>query len=83
MVRWILQTRCLVTHSTTFLPFADLIIVMKNGTVAESGTYNELLSGKTEFSNFLMNNAKNEGNLVFFLQFVPQTCATSLAPCTI
>ncbi|CAG7817867.1 unnamed protein product, partial [Allacma fusca] len=47
------KTRVLVTHSVTFLPRVDQIIVLKNGRVSESGTYQELLDRQGEFSNFL------------------------------
>uniref|UniRef100_A0A1B6EGY9 ABC-type glutathione-S-conjugate transporter n=1 Tax=Clastoptera arizonana TaxID=38151 RepID=A0A1B6EGY9_9HEMI len=48
------KTRVLVTHSITFLPEVDLILVMKDGTVSESGTYKELLAKKGAFSDFLI-----------------------------
>lgn len=49
-----LQTRLLVTHGVTYLPNADLILVMKDGEISESGTYRELLSKKGAFADFLI-----------------------------
>ena len=37
------QTRILVTHGLTHLPDCDKIIVMHDGQIIESGTYNELI----------------------------------------
>jgi len=47
------KTRVMVTHSVAFLPHMDQIIVMKNGTVTECGTYEELEGSKGAFSAFL------------------------------
>ena len=38
-----LQTRILVTHGLTYLPDCDRIIVMHEGQIMESGTYDELM----------------------------------------
>ncbi|XP_068237783.1 multidrug resistance-associated protein 1-like isoform X4 [Palaemon carinicauda] len=48
------KTRILVTHSVTYLPQVDKIIVLKNGVVTEHGTYAELVSKKGEFQAFLL-----------------------------
>ena len=48
------KTRLLVTHGVTFLPQVDQIIVFKNGSVSESGTYRELLAQKGAFAEFLV-----------------------------
>ncbi|CAH1406918.1 unnamed protein product [Nezara viridula] len=48
------KTRLLVTHSITFLPETDKIIVLKDGLVSEVGTYRELLDKKGAFSEFLI-----------------------------
>ena len=50
---YILQTRILSTNSVTYLPKMDLIIVLRNGEVSEMGTYNDLLSHKGPFSEFI------------------------------
>jgi len=43
-----------VTHSITYLREVDLIVVMKDGQVSESGTYKELLDKKGDFADFLI-----------------------------
>ena len=48
------KTRVLVTHSLTYLPCTDKIIVMKDGKISEQGSYEELVSQKGEFANFLL-----------------------------
>ncbi|KRT79870.1 ABC transporter ATP-binding protein [Oryctes borbonicus] len=48
------KTRVLVTHGITYLPQTDKIIVIKDGEVSETGTYQELLDKKGSFSDFLM-----------------------------
>jgi ATP-binding cassette subfamily C (CFTR/MRP) protein 1 len=57
-----LQTRVLVTHSVTHLPQVDFIIVLKNGIVSESGTYNELVEKKGDFAEFLATYLKEDNN---------------------
>lgn len=43
------RTRVLVTNCVAVLPEVDMIHVMKNGTIAESGNYEELMSSGNEF----------------------------------
>lgn len=50
-----------MTHSVTYLPEVDLIIVVKDGQISESGTYKELLNQKGAFSEFLMQYQQEEG----------------------
>ena len=47
------QTRILVTHSLTYLPRVDHIIVLKNGKVVESGSYTDLLNNKGDFAELI------------------------------
>ncbi|XP_060863100.1 multidrug resistance-associated protein 1-like isoform X2 [Metopolophium dirhodum] len=47
------KTRILVTHSITYLREVDLIVVMKDGQVSESGTYKELIDKRGDFADFL------------------------------
>ncbi|XP_046899863.1 multidrug resistance-associated protein 1 [Hypomesus transpacificus] len=47
------KTRVLVTHGTSFLPQADLILVMVDGEITESGSYQELLSRHGAFADFI------------------------------
>jgi ATP-binding cassette subfamily C (CFTR/MRP) protein 1 len=48
------KTRILVTHAVSFLPQMDQIVVMKEGTVTEVGSYQKLLNQKGEFADFLV-----------------------------
>ncbi|XP_030761803.1 multidrug resistance-associated protein 1 isoform X2 [Sitophilus oryzae] len=48
------KTRVLVTHGITYLPQTDSILVITNGEISESGTYQELLAKKGAFADFLM-----------------------------
>ncbi|XP_065205458.1 multidrug resistance-associated protein 1-like [Planococcus citri] len=48
------KTRVLVTHSVTHLSKVDFIVVIKDGTISESGTFQELLDSKGDFSEFLI-----------------------------
>ncbi|KAJ1525343.1 hypothetical protein ONE63_010161 [Megalurothrips usitatus] len=48
------KTRVLVTHGIAFLPFVDRIVVLKDGTVSEEGSYQELMQRKGAFAEFLV-----------------------------
>ncbi|VEN58525.1 unnamed protein product, partial [Callosobruchus maculatus] len=54
------KQRILVTHSITYLPQTDKVIVLKDRVVSESGTYLELLDRKGAFSEFLLQHLKEE-----------------------
>lgn len=54
------QTRILVTHGTSFLPQADLILVLVNGEITESGSYQELLTRRGAFAEFIHTFASTE-----------------------
>ncbi|PSC76242.1 multidrug resistance-associated 1 isoform X1 [Micractinium conductrix] len=45
-------TRVLVTHQLQYLPAADRILVLREGTLAESGTYHELVARGVDFHQF-------------------------------
>ncbi|GIX88296.1 multidrug resistance-associated protein 1 [Caerostris darwini] len=47
------KTRILVTHSLTYLPQTDVIYVMKDGTIAESGSFQQLVDSKGPFAEYL------------------------------
>ncbi len=47
------RTRVLVTHNVSFLDKIDKIVVMKDGRIAEMGTYQELKEGKDAFAEFI------------------------------
>ncbi|EDV20618.1 uncharacterized protein TRIADDRAFT_60846 [Trichoplax adhaerens] len=56
------KTRLFVTHAVGFLPYVDHIIVLEDGEIVESGSYNELLSSKGAFADFLTTYAHTETN---------------------
>ncbi|XP_042477213.1 ABC transporter C family member 3-like [Macadamia integrifolia] len=43
------KTVIYVTHQVEFLPFADLILVMRDGKITQVGNYEEILSSGTDF----------------------------------
>ncbi|KAM9010884.1 ATP-binding cassette sub-family C member 2 [Ara ararauna] len=47
------KTRILVTHSISFLPLVDNIVVMGAGAVSEQGSYGILLANRGAFAQFL------------------------------
>ena len=47
------QTRLLVTHGIQWLPKVDNIVVVVDGEISESGSYEELLSHDRAFAQFL------------------------------
>ena len=51
-----LRTVCFsqVTHSITYLPEVDNIVVIKEGRISEVGTYKELLAQKGAFAEVLV-----------------------------
>ncbi|KJA16429.1 hypothetical protein HYPSUDRAFT_207024 [Hypholoma sublateritium FD-334 SS-4] len=47
------KTRILVTHALHFLPQVDYVYCIENGTIAEEGSYADLLTRGGEFSQFI------------------------------
>lgn len=47
------QTRVLVTHGLSYLPQADLILVMVEGEITEMGSYQQVMATEGAFSEFL------------------------------
>ncbi|XP_054389485.1 multidrug resistance-associated protein 1 isoform X9 [Pongo abelii] len=54
------KTRILVTHSMSYLPQVDIIIVMSGGKISEMGSYQELLARDGAFAEFLRTYASTE-----------------------
>lgn len=61
------KTRVFVTNSLSFLPQVDSIIMLENGSVAESGSFEELKGKNGSFAkfirNYLENNEANKENI--------------------
>lgn len=49
-----------MTHGLSFLPQADLILVMVDGEITETGSYSELLGRQGAFADFLRTYASAE-----------------------
>lgn len=47
------KTRVLVTNNITILPEVDQIIVLSNGRISETGTYQELMANSGRFADFV------------------------------
>ncbi|KAL0992606.1 hypothetical protein UPYG_G00095640 [Umbra pygmaea] len=54
------RTRVLVTHGLSYLPQADLILVMVEGEITEMGSYQELMERDRAFAEFLRTYANKE-----------------------
>ncbi|XP_059145786.1 multidrug resistance-associated protein 1-like isoform X2 [Physella acuta] len=66
------KTRVLVTHGIHWLPSVDHIIVMSDGQVSESGTYEQLMSHNGAFAQFLIQHLKQEVTNTFISEEVVQ-----------
>ena len=58
------KTRVLVTHRISVLPNVDQIVVMKDGSISEFGTYRELLERKGNFADFLIQYLENSNEVI-------------------
>lgn len=56
------KTRVLVTHGLSYLPQVDLILVMVDGEVTETGSYQQLLDKDGSFAEFLRTYAATAGD---------------------
>ncbi|KAM9537342.1 ATP-binding cassette sub-family C member 3 [Guaruba guarouba] len=54
------KTRILVTHGISFLPQVDHIVVLGDGKISETGSYQDLLKQNKAFAEFLRNYALDE-----------------------
>ncbi|OQR67649.1 multidrug resistance-associated protein 1-like [Tropilaelaps mercedesae] len=52
-------TRILVTHSLSVLPFVDRIIILENGKIMHTGTYQEIMTTDIKLKNFLGDRRKD------------------------
>ncbi|XP_072401345.1 multidrug resistance-associated protein 1 isoform X11 [Diabrotica undecimpunctata] len=58
------KTKVLVTHGITYLPQTEKIIVLKDGKISETGTYQQLLDRKGAFAEFLLQHITEEAETV-------------------
>ena len=62
------KTRLLITNNVSFLPEVDSIIVLKDGRIQETGTYDQLMESKGNFSDFIkefsMNHKESNGPIL-------------------
>lgn len=68
------QTRVLVTHGLSYLPQADLILVMVDGEITEMGSHQELMDKDGSFAEFLrtyaaVNSTDNSGKIYCILKW--------------
>ena len=54
------KTRLLVTHSVSFLDQVDKIVVMKDGRIAEMGTYSDLKKKEGAFADYINETRNNQ-----------------------
>ena len=54
------KTRILVTHAISYLSKVDSIVVIKDGTISEMGTYKELMDKKGDFAEYLIQHLREE-----------------------
>ncbi len=59
------KTRILVTHRISLLPKVDEIVVLKDGSISEWGTYRELLDRKGDFAEFLIQYLENTDEALY------------------
>lgn len=57
-------TRILVTHSVSVLPFADRIIILEDGRISHSGTYQEIQKMDIKLKNFLAEPRKERAKYI-------------------
>nr|CAD7448332.1 unnamed protein product [Timema bartmani] len=78
------KTRVLVTHSITYLPEVDMVVVLKDGEISEKGTYKQLVQNKGAFSEFLDQHLQDlvadEGADENHLEEIKQQLENSLGP---
>uniref|UniRef100_A0A1I7UPW2 ABC-type glutathione-S-conjugate transporter n=1 Tax=Caenorhabditis tropicalis TaxID=1561998 RepID=A0A1I7UPW2_9PELO len=61
------KTRILITHGLTYLKNCDKVVVLKDGTISEMGTYQQLINNNGAFAEFLeeflLEEAKHRGRV--------------------
>ncbi|KYR03153.1 ABC transporter C family protein [Tieghemostelium lacteum] len=54
------KTRILVTHAVHYLPYVDRIVMMKNGKIVETGTFDELMNNNGSFAKLMSHESKEQ-----------------------
>ncbi|KAK5580921.1 hypothetical protein RB653_000948 [Dictyostelium firmibasis] len=54
------KTRILVTHAVHYLPYVDRIILMKDGRVAEEGTFDSLIEAGSHFTELMSHDEQQQ-----------------------
>uniref|UniRef100_A0A669C4I6 Multidrug resistance-associated protein 1 n=1 Tax=Oreochromis niloticus TaxID=8128 RepID=A0A669C4I6_ORENI len=75
------KTRVLVTHGLSYLPQADLILVMMKGEISEVGSYQQLMATEGAFAEFLRTYAAVDKTDNSGEECVVLLC--SVAPCSV
>ncbi|XP_049951742.1 ATP-binding cassette sub-family C member 4-like [Schistocerca serialis cubense] len=57
------KTRILATHQLQYLKDAEQIVILRNGRIEDQGTFNELLTNKSDFSNLLVSSQEETEKL--------------------
>ena len=85
------KTRILVTHQLHYLPAADLVAVVKHGTISDIGSYSELVSRGVDFHEFQLGDSASERSAAvadpqqvsckLCMDTGPVTCKTDVHAC--
>jgi len=54
------KTRVLVTHAVHYLPYVDRIIMIKDGAIAEEGTFDFLMQNEGPFASLMKHDSNNQ-----------------------
>ena len=57
------KTRILVTHQLQYLPAADLVAVVKGGSISDIGSHDELVARGVDFHEFQLGDAPSEASV--------------------
>uniref|UniRef100_A0A8C0H8W7 ABC-type glutathione-S-conjugate transporter n=1 Tax=Chelonoidis abingdonii TaxID=106734 RepID=A0A8C0H8W7_CHEAB len=76
------RTRVLVTHAINILPQVDNIVLMVDGEISETGSYQELLQRNGAFADFLhsYNNPEEKEGCDLQAKAINQDCTATTAP---
>lgn len=72
------KTRVWVTHNISYLAQTDLVLVLRDGEVSESGTYQQLLDKKGAFAEFLLHHLSVAEQTAGESEYLPNISSNSL-----